>query len=245
MSTRPVTLDVPVDEWSPVQWAVHVWSWIFLLVQFVALELWVDPLMASLVLCLKLGWRDTAVAMRLRRELPHGAAKALGRFCIAMACVKVACAGVLLTVAVVVFEMLVGVQPQIGRFLAGFVMLVLGLGFAELALLFGAAASLTHNVRPWLDATIYENLFKPDVPLRCHGKRNRLRWLLVLGMFLVSITFLSSPILAIAILLTLGNPLAIPGGIVFTIFWYFTFRAMHAGFANLAKTAEECWQTDA
>ena len=224
-----------------MQWALHVWSWIFLLVLFVALELWVDPLMASLVLCLKFGWRDTAVALRLRRQLPLGAAQSLGRFCIALACVKVACAGVLLTLALVACETLFGVPPQIGRFLAGFVMLVLGLGFAELALLFGAAASLEYKSRPWLDVTIYENLFKPDVPLRCHGMHNRLRWLLVLGMVLVSITFLSSPLIAIAALLTLGNPLGIPGGIVFTIFWYFTFRALHAAFANLAKTPEECW----
>lgn len=147
----------------------------------------------------------------------------------------------LLSLVVVMVESWFGFPPQIGRFLAGFMMLVLGLGFAELALIFGAAASLTHHLRPWLDSTIYENLFNAGKPLRCRGTRNRLRWLLPLGMLLVSLTFLPSPAVALILLVKLGNPLAIPGGIVFTIFWYFTFRALHTAFANLAKSPGECW----
>lgn len=243
MSNPPASVETPVEEWSPVSWALHVWSWIILLVLFVALEIWADALMASLVLCLKLGWRDAWVALRLRRQLSIGAAKSLGRFCLALACVKVACAGVILTVAIVACETMLGFPPQIGRFLGGFSMLVLGLGLAELALIFGAAASLTHKVRPWLDGTIYENLFKIGVPLQCHGTHNRVRWLLVLGMVLVSATFLPSPVVAVVVLLRFGNPVGVVGGIVFTVFWFITFRALCTGLTNVARTPDECWQS--
>lgn len=55
MSNPPAILESPVQESSPVWWALHAWSWVVLLVLFIGLEIWGDALMASLVLCLKLG----------------------------------------------------------------------------------------------------------------------------------------------------------------------------------------------
>jgi len=241
MSNHPVIIDVAAEEWSPVQWALHVWSWVILLLLFVALELWADPLMASLVLSLKLGWRDVFVAFRLNGQLSSGFAKALGLFSVALACFKVAVAGIVLTVAVVSCETILGFPPQIERFVAGFTMLVVGLGIAALALLFAAGAANSHGVRPWLDGTIYENLFQRNAPLRCHGTRNRVRWLLVLGMVLITVTFLSSPLIAVAVLIRFGNPMGLPGGTIFMILWYFTFRTMRTAMANVAQTPDECW----
>jgi hypothetical protein len=241
MSQQPATFEFPVAEWSPVRWAFHVWSWIALLVLFVVLEIWVDPLMASLVLCLKLGWRDLLVAMRLR-SYPHvRVASAIGLYCLAQACFKVALAGMLLTTAVIACEVLLGIPQQLERCLAGFVLLFSGLVLGAMMVLFAAARSSQYPVRDWLDGTIYENLLRPRVALHCRGTFNRVPWLVGTGMLLVSCLLLPAPITAVVMLVTRGNPAGIVGGVVLGIFWISAIRPLWAALNKVAQSPEECW----
>src|SRR5262245_53048358 len=114
---QPTTFEFAAQEWSPVRWAFHVWSWIVLLVLFVVLEVFVDPLTAALVVCLKLGWRDLVVAIRLRTQRRARLASAIGMYCLAQACFKVGVAGILVGLAVVGYELLLGVPQPVERFL--------------------------------------------------------------------------------------------------------------------------------
>ena len=229
----------PSGGWSPLQWTVHAWLWIVLLALFVVLEIWGDPLLASLVLCLKLGWRHVLVAFRLGSHKPPAVGQAIAMYCLAMACSKVAMAGVVLASAVVIAESLFGFPLQLGRFLAGYVLLSCGLIVGETMVLFAAGRSCQSHIRGWLDGTIYENLLKPHLPLSCHSTRNHVPWLLAMGMVLMSLTWLPAPVFAVVGLL-LGNPGGIVGGIVFSLFWFLTIRPMRSALANAARTPEEC-----
>ena len=133
MSQQFTTFESYGPEWSPVRWAVHVWSWIALVALFIVLEVFVDPLTASLALCLKLGWRDLLAAARLRGHPDARIAHSLGWYCLAQACYKVAVAGMVVAAVVIAFEAALGVQPRVERFVAGLVLLFTGLMLGQLA----------------------------------------------------------------------------------------------------------------
>ena len=227
-------------EGSPIRWAFHVWSWAVLFALFLALELWVDPLAASLVLCCKLGWRDVLAAIRLRRHPAQALGQAMSMYCLALGCFKVALAGMIVASAVIVGESLFGVPAQLERFLAGFVLLTCGLIFGETMIWFAADRSCRHGIRGWLDGTLYENLLERKRALTCRGTHNRLSWLLPLGTLLLSLTWLPAPIAAVAMLMK-GNPGGLFAGIVFTAFWMITVRPTRAAMRNLARSPAECW----
>jgi hypothetical protein len=241
MSQPPASFDLPAEEYSPVRWAFHVWSWIALLALFLILEAWVDPLTASLVLCLKLGWRDLLVAMRLRSTYQAGLGSAIGMYCLAQACFKVALAGVVVGIVVIGYEALLGVPQPMERFLAGLILLFLGLFVGSGMVLFAATRSCQGGVRGWLDGTIYEHLLKRDAPLRCHGAFNRVPWLLRAGMLLLTVLLATGPVTAIAVLVLKGNFAGVPGGLMFAMLWWWSIRPLWAAHATAALSPEECW----
>src|SRR5262245_52532803 len=141
MSQPFANFELPAEEWSPVRWAFHIWSWLALLALFLILEIFVDPLTASLVLCLKLGWRDVLVAIRMRTIRHAQISGAIGFFCLAQACFKVALAGIAVGVAVACCEALLGMRQPPERFIAGLVLLFCGLSLGTSMVLFAAARS--------------------------------------------------------------------------------------------------------
>ena len=241
MSQQFTNLELPAEEWSPVRWAFHVWSWIALLVLFVLLEVFVDPLTASLVLCLKLGWRDLLVAMRLRTLRHARLAGAIGFFCLAQACFKVALAGILVGIAVVGYEALLGVPQPAERFLAGLLLLFSGLALGTMLVLFAAARCCQNHVRGWLDGTIYEHLLQPRVPLSCRGSFNRVPWLLRIGFVLISLLLWPGPIVAVVMVVARGNFAGLPIGLLFSAFWWWSVSPLWTALKGAARTPQECW----
>jgi hypothetical protein len=241
MSQQFATFETYGPEWSPVRWAFHVWSWIALVALFIVLEVFVDPLTASLVLCLKLGWRDLLAAARLRGHPDARIAHSLGWYCLAQACYKVALAGVAVAWIVVACEAALGVPPRPERFIAGLALLFTGVMLGQLLTVFAAVRSGEWGLRGWLDGTLYENLFRGRARLTCHGTVNRVRWLLRLAMVLISLSLLPAPITMMVVLLAKGNPAGIPGALMFTLFWLWSYRPLRTALSQAARAPEECW----
>src|SRR5262245_19714351 len=212
-------LEIHADEWSPVEWAFHVWSWLVLLALFIALELWVDPFLASFVVCLKLGWRDIWAAIKLRHHNLPAVAGAIRLYCLAQACFKVAFGSIALVAVVIAIEGLIGVAPQFDRFIIGLPLVIVMLFAGMFFVFFAAGQSGTNRVPCWLDGTIYRSLLKHGSQAKCHGTFNHVPWLIWIGLLLVSAIFLPGPVAAIAILVLKGVPWGFPGGIMFTLIW--------------------------
>ena len=228
-------------EWSPVSWAFHVWSWIALLVLFVLLEVFVDPLTASLVLCLKLGWRDLLVALRLRGHDNPRIVHALSLYCLAQACFKVALAGVLVWALIVACEVLLGIPQPIERFLAGFCLLFSGLILGALTVGFAAVRTVEYRVRPWIDVTLYQHLLDRSQPLTCHGTFNRVPALLRMGMILATLTLLPGVYAGFHLLFAKGNLAGVMGPLIFITLWWQGVRPMWTALKQSASSPAECW----
>jgi len=218
MAIDSSNIEIHAGEWSPVQWAFHVWSWITLLVLFVALELWVDPLLASFVVCLKLGWRDVWAAIQLRRHCDPALARAMSLYCLAQACFKVALGSMFLVAVVIAIEGLIGVAPRFERFILGLPLVILMLFAGEFFVLFAAGQSATNRIAAWLDGTIYESLSRRGSQAKCHGTFNRVPILLGIGLLLITGIFLPAPVTAVLLLVIKGVAWGFTGCIVFTLF---------------------------
>jgi len=241
MSQQFSNLELPAAEWSPVRWAFHVWAWIALLALFLILEIFVDPLTASLVLCLKLGWRDVLVALRLRTIRHARIAGPVSFFCLAQACFKVALAGITLGIAVACYEALLGVPQPPERFISGLILLFCGLSLGTSMVLFAATRCCQNGLRVWLDGTIYEHLLEPQFALSCRGSFNRVPWLLGAGIVLISLLLLTGPFVSLVMILNRGNFAGLPGGIMFCTFWWWSVRPMWKALGAAATSPAECW----
>src|SRR5262245_16836758 len=213
-------------EWSPVGWAFHVWSWIALLVLFVLLEIFVDPLTASLVLCLKFGWRDLLVALRLRGHDDPRIVHAVSLYCLAQACFKVALAGVLVWALIVAGEVLLGIPQPVERFLAGFCLLFSGLVLGALTVGFAAVRTVEYRGLPVLDCRLYKNLLDRSQRLTCRGTFNRVPTLLRMGMVLATLVLLPGAYVGIDMLFFKRNLAGVMGPVIFVTLWWQGVRPM-------------------
>ncbi len=245
MAIDSTNIDVHASDWSPVRWAFHVWSWTALLVLFIALELWIDPLLASFVVCLKLGWRDVWTAIKLRRHSNPVLARVIGAYCLGQGCFKVAFGSVGLVAVVIAIEGLMGVAPRFERFILGLPLVILMLYMGMLFVAIAAGHSVVKGIPGWLDGTIYASLSRQGTKARCRGALNRVPWLLGIGLLLVSIVFLPAPVAALALLVMKGLPWGFPGGIAFTLIWILFAGAMYRALKQAAHSPEECWKLPA
>jgi hypothetical protein len=227
MHTRVLYEPAETSDVRFIWWAIHTWIWLVLGVVFVALELWIDPLLASFVVCLKLGWKDMWATWRLRRFPQVHVARALGCYLLAYACFKIAIGSVLLASLTITVEVALGAQLDFGRLIIGLPLVVLTLFAGWFLVGLAAGHSVNQSVPIWLDGTIYEQLAHEPPQIACHGAFNRVPFLLILGIILVTLVFGPAPLTAIVLLVWRGLPWGIPGGIVFSLIWYLFAQAMY------------------
>ncbi|MCE9527033.1 MAG: hypothetical protein K8R36_13365, partial [Planctomycetales bacterium] len=145
-------------EWSPVRWAFNVWTWVLIFVALAVFEVLGDPTLAGMILCLKFAGRDlwAGYFFRYHDPLPQRGVM-LGYFCFGIAFLKIAAAGTVVFIFVVVSAPWLGGAPgQMNRFLTGLVLQFSGLMLALAAIIAGSLHTSHSNVRPWLDRTLYK-----------------------------------------------------------------------------------------
>lgn len=232
-------------EWSPVRWAFNVWTWILIAVAVAAFELFGDPLLAGLIVCLKFGGRDlwAAYLFRYRDPFPNRG-EMLSNFCIGLAFLKIAAAGFLVMICVIATAPFFGGMPgQLNRFLAGLVMQFGGVFLALAAIFCGAMQTGPANVRPWLDRTLYKNLRWRNSILRCDGTRNRIWGLLIAALIVSTMMLLPPPIFVVCERVGQGRfePQEFVGVAAFLVFWLLAVWLWLGTWRYVARKPEECW----
>lgn len=231
-------------EWSPVRWAFNVWTWILIAVSVLAFEVFGDPLLAGLVLCLKFGGRDLWAAYLFRYHDPYpNRGVMLSYFCFGLAFLKIAGAGVLVMIVVYATLPWFGGAGQFNRLMAGMCMQFGGCFVACVAVIAGAFQTGPSNFRPWLDRTLYKNLRWRDPVLRCNGSRNRIWGLLILGMIASTVTLLVPLIVIVLERIWMGKfePEELGGLVTLGLLWLFAMWLWLGAWRYVARKPVECW----
>lgn len=116
-------------EWSPVKWAFDIWTWILILAAGVAFEVFADPLLAGLVVCLKFGWSDVRTGHQIAKDPCYRRGAMLRNLYIGRACLKVAFAGAVTAIGITVGEFALGMNFNPWRLLVGWLLTYSGFFF--------------------------------------------------------------------------------------------------------------------
>ncbi len=231
-------------EWSPVRWAFNVWTWVLIAGAVAAFEIFGDPLLAGLIVCLKFGGRDLWAAYLFRYHDPYpNRGVMLSYFCVGVAFLKIASAGLLTMVLVYATLPWFGGAGQFNRLMAGMVMQFAGIFVAMAAIIAGTLQTGPSNFRPWLDCTLYKNLRWRNPVLRCEGSRNRIWRLLILGIIASTVTLLVPLVVIVLERIWTGKfePKEFGGLVTLGLFWLATMWLWLGTWRYVARKPEECW----
>lgn len=223
------------SEWSPVRWAFDIWTWLLLVVAVLAFEVFADPLLAGLVVSLKLAWSDAWAGHRIAKDPSYWRGTMLSSFYSGRACLKVAFAGAVGAIGITAAELALGMNFKVERLLVGLVLTYSGFFFGALFILGGAVVMNRGYWRPWVDKLHY-----PQIPPRHFGPKNLVRRILVGGMVAASVTMLP---FVMAFGAARGPipfvPLGLATGLL--LVWAWSVWQMIFALRNVAATPEQCW----
>jgi hypothetical protein len=229
-------------EWSPVKWAFDIWTWILILAAGVAFEVFADPLLAGLVVCLKFGWSDARAGYQTAKDPCYRRGVMLRNLYIGRACLKVAFAGAVTAIGITVGEFALGMNFNPWRLLVGWLLTYSGFFFGTLLILAGAAGINQGYFCPWMDELSYSQA--TQFPPRRFGATNRVPRVFFGGMAAAFVAMLppfggfleaNGPMrfdqIAVGIILA----------IVLLLLWLWIIWQMLRAMRKVAARPEECW----
>ncbi len=237
-----------------------VWSltWpVLILLGLIVIEFTADPMLATIIVCSKLAWRDVATAFWIRKRDPSpGRGKALFWFTLAYGTCKVmmwslAVAVVLIVTTAVTVVVILPQFGQAGRAIANLLDdnrlamaltrmgLVGALSFAPVVILTGIAclSAKWHRIRVWMDPSLDTARRKRSWPPHCNGTRNRVDTVLLISVAALVVGTLTGG-MVVAVEWKLADPaqwLALAFAVIGLLSWI-------VGSGVLAQSPAECWR---
>lgn len=229
-------------EWSPVRWAFDIWMWLFIVVAVLVFELFADPLLAGLVICLKLGWSDLRASIRIGKDPFTQRGAVLSGYYGARACLKVALSGSVIAIGIVAGVLLLPMNIRPEPFVLGIVLMYVGFFLAMIVTLGAALSTIKSGVRPWVSKSKYVQ--RPYYPPSHFGTHNHVRGILVGGMVATSVIILPYAIvfLRAVVLERVPSPLGVLlFAVVFLLIWAAIVWQMYRALRFAAKEPQQCW----
>lgn len=233
------------------------WPWLFPVAGFLLFEWLANPVVATVVGCLKFGWQDFRTAVWLGND-PHRARGEALRWCyLAYSVYRVAWSTVLVFVALIALDgiwvvVLRGAQQNqlqfADCFISGLVLVVIGVILGVISTCKAFRRVIRGGVRVWMDPTIHQARREQRWDNVCHGRWNRFHVLCVASSLATAswLGFLGFTFLWGGVNPNGNEPAWLP---VFGIL-FFGWPAMYClglarrSWAQAASSPAECWDSN-